>query len=161
MLSPIMVAQASLEADVLMQPSRTSVRVAVARVERLFVQRTVKFGPHVGVHVLPRSAIKDMLVIHCANHDFGRGLQSKEWIVTLLRLGLMSLSPDAFLVPAATNLQDMVDAVRGAVGPAKSGDAIWERKVSEAVVLKSRTLSRRDVNHSLSAREVLEMAQPV
>jgi len=77
MLSPFMVAQASLGVDTCMQPGRASVSVAVARMERLVVQVTVTSGPQEGVHVLPRSALTDMLVIHRTNEDFRRGLQSK------------------------------------------------------------------------------------
>jgi len=161
LLSPMMVAQASLDADAFMQPGRTSARVAVARMERLVVQVTVNSGRQEGVHVLPRSAVKDMLIVHRANEDFRRGLQSKEWIVTLLHPGLMAPSPDAFLVPPATDLQDMVEAVRNAVGSAKLGDAVWERDVSEPIVHASGTMARRVVKHCLSVREVLEVARPV
>jgi len=160
MLSPMLVAEASLAADACMQPGRASMRVAAARIERLVVQVTVKSGPLEGVHVLPRSSMKDILIIHRTSEDFRRGLQSQEWIVTLLRPGLMAPSPDAFMVPLSTDLQEMVGVVRNAVGFAKLGDAVWERDVSESIVHHSGTMARRVVKHTLSVREVLEMARP-
>jgi len=161
MLSPMMVAKASLAADAFMQPGRASMRVAASRIERLVVQVTVKSGPLEGVHALPRSSLKDMLIFHRTNEDFRRGLQSKECIVTLLRPGLMAPSPDSFMVPLSTDLQEMVGVVRNAVGSAKLGDAVWERDVSESIVHHSGTMARRVVKHTLSVREVLEMARPV
>jgi len=55
----------------------------------------------------------------------------------------------------------MVNVVRDAVGSAKLGDAVWERNISEPIVHTSGSMTMRTVKHSLSVREVLEMARPV
>ena len=156
LLSPALVAQSSLEADVFAQPNRS-----VSRMERLVVQVTVTAGAHEGVHVFPRSALKDMLIIHRTNGDFRCGLESKQWIRSLLEPGVLAPSQDPFLVPQVTDVKSMVDAVRHAVGSSKLGDAVWEREVSEVIVSSRGTASTRSVNHRVDVRDLLQVTRPV
>jgi len=131
--SPALIAEASIKADEFRQPNRSA-----SRIERIVVVVMVSADPHEGVHMLPHSELKDLLVIHRSSGDFRRGLESKQWIRSVVEAGAAAPTEDIFLLgDVNTTVSGMVDAVRQAAGNAKLNEAVWERTVSEVVPLQA------------------------